>query len=610
MRIAVICARGSEAERARIAQARATGADVLIVAPPEIARALGRDGEGAQWALESQCDRVGPGARHGNSALAFEALRQAAGPTGFDEARFAAADSLGFVSCAEARLGGPRAARKLVVEVAAEDASLAAPLPAGFSLDARLQREAGRWALRDADAVTGDEAARATLLAAGWQLAQRPEAVSWEPGQEPRVTAVVTTYNFGKWLPAALASVRAQTVPVEIVLVDDGSRPEDAAAVDAEVARDPSIRLIRQANQGSARARNAGVQAATTELVMIVDGDNLMRPRLVERLREALRLRPDASWASPAFRMFDDETGEQTGVYGPLEGGGEALFLVNCGGDACALHRRDALLEVGGFSAPLGLIDDWDLWLSYAESGRSGVTVPEILFDYRQRRGSMLRSLTSWQQLRQRFELARRHPRLLARQAEALVKLASSRLQEEFEEARAPLLAEQAALQSRLDAAAREAAGLQSRADAAAREASALRETLRSTEAALRREEEQSHAHREARRAAEHEEDAARAVAQAERERTEAALEMAGKAREAARRAERESAADRLAAEQAREAQRGAEEKAAALEAALKELAGSSAVRAARALHQVSPALHKAAGGLANSLLSTLRRKS
>ena len=604
-------------ERARIAQARASGAEVSLIAAPEVARALGRDGEGAQWALESQCDRVGPGARHGNSALAFEALRQAAGVDGFDEARFAAADSLGFIACAEARLGGPRVARKLVVEVDAADVSLAAPLPAGFSLDARIQREAGRWALRDADAVTGDEAARSALLAVGWQLAQRPDAASWEPGQEPRVTAVVTTYNFGKWLPAALDSVRAQTVPVEIVLVDDGSRPEDAAAVDAEVARDPSIRLIRQANQGSARARNAGVQAATTELVMIVDGDNLMRPRLIERLREALRLRPDAAWASPAFRMFDDESGSQTGVYGPLEGGGEALFLVNCGGDACALHRRDALLEAGGFSAPLGLIDDWDLWLSYAERGRTGVTVPEILFDYRQRTGSMLRSFTSWQQLRQRFELARRHPRLLGRNAEALVNLASSRLQEEFEEVRAPLLAEQAALQARLGAAAREAAELRARADPGAREASALRDALRSTEAALRREEEQSHAHREARRAAEHEEDAARAVAQAERVRTEAALEMAGKAREAARRAERESAADKQAAEQAREAEKAAREaqreleaKLAALEAALDELAGSSAVRASKALHQVSPALHKAAGGVARALLAGLVRKA
>jgi glycosyltransferase involved in cell wall biosynthesis len=69
------------------------------------------------------------------------------------------------------------------------------------------------------------------------------------------VTVAIATYNHAHFLPDALDSVLAQTVPAEeIIVVDDGSQDDPAAVV----ARYVGVKLVRQDNQGLSAARNTG----------------------------------------------------------------------------------------------------------------------------------------------------------------------------------------------------------------------------------------------------------------------------------------------------------------------------------------------------------------
>jgi glycosyltransferase involved in cell wall biosynthesis len=91
----------------------------------------------------------------------------------------------------------------------------------------------------------------------------------------------------------ALQSVSAQTLPpLEILIVDDGNTPEDAAALDA-VAEKFAARVIHlPGNRGLASARNAGWAQARGRYVALLDDDDAWHPRKIEIQHGLMKLDP------------------------------------------------------------------------------------------------------------------------------------------------------------------------------------------------------------------------------------------------------------------------------------------------------------------------------
>ncbi|MEZ5906842.1 MAG: glycosyltransferase family 2 protein [Geminicoccaceae bacterium] len=92
----------------------------------------------------------------------------------------------------------------------------------------------------------------------------------------PAVSVVVPVFNAAHCLPAAIASVRAQTLPDwEIVLVDDASTDASPTLIEALVASDPRVRAARlPANAGPAAARNRGLELARGTWIALLDADD------------------------------------------------------------------------------------------------------------------------------------------------------------------------------------------------------------------------------------------------------------------------------------------------------------------------------------------------
>lgn len=85
------------------------------------------------------------------------------------------------------------------------------------------------------------------------------------------VSVVIATRDRHPLLQQAMASVLNQTHPnVELVVVDDGSHDETSHM------RGDDVTLVRTTGVGLAAARNAGLEAATGELVTYLDDDNRM----------------------------------------------------------------------------------------------------------------------------------------------------------------------------------------------------------------------------------------------------------------------------------------------------------------------------------------------
>lgn len=213
----------------------------------------------------------------------------------------------------------------------------------------------------------------------------------------PKVSVVIPTYNRATLLPEAIRSVMRQTVKgIEVIVCDDGSTDGTE-----EVVRNafPEVRYLRLEHSGlPAKARNAGIDAASGELIAFLDSDDRWTPDKIERQLGALEggvgLVCSNAWrVTPAH----EEAGDPYLAEGQGRSGRAFADLVNDNFviTSTVLVRRGLLEEVKGFCElpeTFG-VEDYDLWLRL--SLRADIAyLPEPLAFYLDQPGSV-RSLSS-----------------------------------------------------------------------------------------------------------------------------------------------------------------------------------------------------------------------
>jgi hypothetical protein len=132
----------------------------------------------------------------------------------------------------------------------------------------------------------------------------------------PRVSIVVTNHNYGQFVIAAVDSALAQTIPVEVIVVDDGSTDNSRTLL---TWRASSVRLILQSNRGQAAAFNAGWEAATGEVVIFLDADDLLEADLAERVLQAIDRDPRVAKVQYPLHLIDADGRRRNGRV-PAEG--------------------------------------------------------------------------------------------------------------------------------------------------------------------------------------------------------------------------------------------------------------------------------------------------
>jgi glycosyltransferase involved in cell wall biosynthesis len=242
-----------------------------------------------------------------------------------------------------------------------------------------------------------------------------PESETWLSTDrlgEAEVTVVIPLHNYADYVIEALESVAAQSLErIDLVVVDDASTDDSLAMVTewCEPRRDRFNRLVvlkHTQNSGLAGARNSGFAAAETRFVLPLDADNRLRPDCCARLLAAMD-GSEAAFAYPAISLF----GEESAIIGREPFSALRLLQGNYI-DAMALVAKWAWAAAGGYAHINFGWEDFDFWARLVEQGQFGLSVPEVLADYRVHRASMLHTTTEVHDHKRDLvaDLTARHP--------------------------------------------------------------------------------------------------------------------------------------------------------------------------------------------------------
>ncbi len=211
------------------------------------------------------------------------------------------------------------------------------------------------------------------------EISEQEKATS----RSPRISVVITCYNYSRYLERCVDSVLAQSFrDFEVVIINDGSTDITEIVANWISQLHPNrIRIHHQANSGQpAISRNTGISLSRGDFILPLDADDWLAPSMLGDCAHELNSDPSIGVAY-TDSVYCTEVGEIQ-----LHSSGE--FSVNALREGnrlnyCSMYRKSVWSELGGYRTNVRGYEDWDFWLAAAAAGFTGRRISKPLFFYR-----------------------------------------------------------------------------------------------------------------------------------------------------------------------------------------------------------------------------------
>ena len=189
----------------------------------------------------------------------------------------------------------------------------------------------------------------------------------------PLISIVIPLYNKERFIKETLDSVFNQSfTDYEIIIVNDGSTDSSVFIVNA--IEDQRITVLSNQNKGVSHARNFGISKANSDLIALLDGDDLWEPNHLENLYNLYEKFPDCGLYATAYnkKYFNGEkikasyNGLAKEYFGIIEDYFSASIKDSIAWTSAVLIPMKTFRKVGVFDEEMRSGQDTDLWIRIA----------------------------------------------------------------------------------------------------------------------------------------------------------------------------------------------------------------------------------------------------
>ncbi len=235
------------------------------------------------------------------------------------------------------------------------------------------------------------------------------------------LTVVIPYYNLGRYVDDCLASVIASTYKnVELLIINDGSTDSISIRKLEQLASFDKIRIINTQNNGIAAARNLGAATASGEYLAFLDADDKVAPTYYGKAVNVLKQKDNVFFVGAWVQYFENSKA----VWPAFTPQPPYALVHNPINSSGLVYKRNAFLT-GGLNDPktdYGL-EDYESVIQMLQNGFNGVVLPEVLFYYRVRSGSMIRNISREKLLYSNKYIAEKHAAFYTKFATQVINL-------------------------------------------------------------------------------------------------------------------------------------------------------------------------------------------
>jgi glycosyltransferase involved in cell wall biosynthesis len=224
------------------------------------------------------------------------------------------------------------------------------------------------------------------------------------------LSVIIPYYNLGNYLDETITSVLKSTYPsIEIIIVNDGSTDNKSIATLEKYRHFKNISIIDKTNTGLADSRNIGAQAAQGYFMAFLDADDTVESSYFTKAITLLKQYDNVHFVGCWTRYF----GNSKAIWPTFNPEPPLLLTHNLINSSSLVYKTWAFLSSGKNDSDFKIgLEDYASVICMKSNGLNGVAIPELLFNYRVRKNSMIKNSNDTVRASYHKKMTEKYPKL------------------------------------------------------------------------------------------------------------------------------------------------------------------------------------------------------